>query len=154
MGAFSQTVIPRRLGRSWLTARKPPFLSDRPPLPFTKSGMESVLVAALLAASPMVAPAEANDASAGLDLRCFSLMAELAEADDPRIRGAGRIAAQYFLGRIDAGSPGFDPEAAPAPASGAARERLLRECSAALEGAGRDFRTIGETLAPSPRPTA
>jgi hypothetical protein len=136
---------------SWLTARKPIFLSDRAPLPFTKAGMESVLIAALLAASPSAPPAEAT-ASAGLDLRCFRLMAELAEDEDPRVRASGRIAAQYFLGRIDAAQPGADLGAAAVPV-GEARERLLTQCGNALERGGRDFHNIGETLAAPSRPT-
>ena len=115
--------------------------------------MESVLIAALLAASPMVAPAEAEGASAGLDLRCFQLMAELAEDEDPRIRSTARIAAQYFLGRIDAAHPGADL-AAGSPAAGEADAALLRQCGDAMNAAGRDFRSIGEALAPAARPSA
>lgn len=109
--------------------------------------MDSLLLAALLAAAPTAAPAASDRA-------CFALMAQLAEDGDPRLRSAGRIAAQYFLGRIDAAGPGFDPAAAAAPAPGPGRERLLRACGEALEAGGRDFRAIGETLAPRPRPTA
>ena len=114
--------------------------------------MESVLIAALLAASPSVPPAEAATASAGLDLTCFRLMAELAEDEDPRVRATGRIAAQYFLGRIDAAQPGADLGAAAVPA-GEEREQLLRQCGNALQRGGRDFRNIGETLAAPSRPT-
>ena len=81
--------------------------------------MESVLLAAaMLAASTNAAPVDAPAAGAVLDQRCFRLMADLAEDGDPRIRGLGRTAAQYFLGRIDAARPGFDPDSAleaPAP---------------------------------------
>jgi len=112
--------------------------------------MESLLLAALLAAAASDAPAAAPPP---LDLACFGLMAELADDEDPRLRAAGRVAAQYFLGRIDAAAPGFDPAAAGAPASAAARERLLRDCGAAMEAGRRDFGTIGATLAPPPRPT-
>lgn len=114
--------------------------------------MESVLIAALLAASPSVPPAEAATASAGLDLACFRLMAELAQDEDPRVRAGGRIAAQYFLGRIDAAQPGADLEAG-AVTAGEAREQLLRQCGAALQRGGRDFRNIGEALAAPTRPT-
>ena len=115
--------------------------------------MESVLIAALVAAAPIAQPG-AEPAPAPLDLRCFRLMAELAGDEDPRIRSMGRIAAQYFLGRIDAAAPGFDPEAVLAEPAGADRGRLLRQCSDVMGAGGRDFRAIGEALAAPARPTA
>ena len=117
--------------------------------------MESVLLAAMISAASTIAPANEPAAPAALDQRCFRLMADLAEDEDPRIRGLGRTAAQYFLGRIDAARPGFDPDAAleaPAP-QGAERTRLLGSCGQAMEAGGRDFRSIGEALAPPVRPT-
>jgi hypothetical protein len=121
-------------------------------LPFTKSGMESVLIAALLAAASPSAPA--GDAATALDQRCFGLMAQLAEDDDPRVRSLGRVAAQYFLGRIDAASPGFDPAGAAPPRAGE-RQALLSRCGDAMQAGGRDFREIGEQLAvPRSRPSA
>ena len=116
--------------------------------------MESVLIAALLAASPLAAPSE--NAGAALDQSCFRLMAELAEDDDPRLSALGRVAAQYFLGRIDATAPGFDPAAAleAEPPAEAERERLLGRCGDAMQAGGRDFRSIGEALTPRRRPTA
>jgi hypothetical protein len=113
--------------------------------------MESVLIAVVLAAAPT--PAPVGDAVTALDQRCFSLMAELAEDRDPRIRSLGRVAAQYFLGRIDAAAPGFDPEAA-APAEPGDHDLLLRRCGDAMQAGGRDFRSIGEALAPDTRPSA
>jgi hypothetical protein len=119
-------------------------------LPFTKGGMESVLIAAFLVAASPSAPVE--DANA-LDRRCFGLMAGLAEDDDPRVRSLGRVAAQYFLGRIDAASPGFDPASVEVPQGN--RDALLRRCGDAMQAGGRDFRAIGEQLAvPRPRPSA
>ena len=117
-------------------------------MPFTTSGMESVLIAALLAAS-----SPAAGAPAPLDLRCFALMAELAEAGDPRVADAGRIGAQYFLGRIDAVEPNFDPADSPAAPEGAARAQLLRQCGDAMEAGGLDLRSLGRALGPPPRPT-
>ena len=118
--------------------------------------MESVLLAAsLMAAASISGPASEPAAGAALDQRCFVLMAELAEDSDPRVQSLGRTAAQYFLGRIDAADPGFDPAAAietSAP-TGAERERLLARCGDAMQADGRDFRTIGRALAPRPRPT-
>ena len=111
--------------------------------------MESVLIAAFLAAAPN--PAPVADAATALDQRCFSLMAELAEDQDPRVRSLGRVAAQYFLGRIDAASPGFDPESAAATDSGDHAD-LLRRCGDAMQAGGRDFRSIGEALAPANHP--
>ena len=115
---------------------------------FTTTGMESVLVAALLAAS-----SPAAGAPAPLDLRCFGLMAELAEDGDPRVAGAGRIGAQYFLGRIDAVEPDFDPADSPAAPEGAARAQLLRQCGDAMESGGLDFDALSRALAPPSRPT-
>ena len=113
--------------------------------------MESVLIAAMIAAAPT--PAPVADAATALDQRCFGLMAQLAEDDDPRVRSLGRVAAQYFLGRIDAASPGFDPAEASAPAPGD-HQALLRRCGDAMQAGGRDFRSIGRALAPGARPGA
>ena len=119
-------------------------------MPFTKSGMESVLIAAFLAAASPSAPVD--DANA-LDRRCFGLMAGLAEDDDPRVRSLGRVAAQYFLGRIDAAEPGFDPASVEIPAGH--DDALLRRCGDAMQAGGRDFRDIGRQLAqPARRPVA
>ena len=116
--------------------------------------MESVLLAAaMMAASTNAAPVNEPAAGAVLDQRCFRLMADLAEDRDPRVQDLGRMAAQYFLGRIDAANPGFDPDSvldAPVP-SGAARQQLLGQCGDAMQAGGRDFRTIGQQLAPSRR---
>lgn len=118
--------------------------------------MESVLLAAsIIAAASTSMPANEPAAGAALDQRCFVLMADLAEDEDPRIRSLGRMAAQYFLGRIDAARPGFDPAAAldaDAPA-GAERQQLLGRCGDAMAAGGRDFRAIGRQLAPPRRPT-
>jgi hypothetical protein len=118
--------------------------------------MESVLLAAsmIMAAAPTTEPAQA---AAALDQRCFRLMGALARDEDPRIQSLGRTAAQYFLGRIDAAEPGFDPEAALAAdaPSGAERDDLLGRCGDAMQAGGRDFRTIGQALtAPTRRPIA
>jgi hypothetical protein len=110
--------------------------------------MESVLIAALVAAAPI--PAPLRDADTALDRQCFGLMAELAGSENPQIRSLGRMAAQYFLGRIDSATPGFDPENAVAPAG--ERSALLRRCGDAMQAGGRDFRAIGRTLAPTSRP--
>ena len=118
--------------------------------------MESVLLAAaMLAASTNAVPGNVPVAGGALDQRCFRLMADLAGDQDPRVQGLGRMAAQYFLGRIDAANPAFDPDAAmdaPAPA-GAERQQLLGRCGDAMQAGGRDFRTIGRQLAPARRPT-
>lgn len=118
--------------------------------------MESVLLAAaMLAASTNAVPGNDPVAGGALDQRCFRLMAELAEDRDPRVQGLGRMAAQYFLGRIDAAEPGFDPDAvldARAPA-GAERQRLIGQCGDAMQAGGRDFRAIGQQLStPTRRP--
>lgn len=118
--------------------------------------MESVLLAAaMMAASTNAAPVNEPAGGAALDQRCYRLMAELAEDSDPRVQGLGRMAAQYFLGRIDAANPGFDPDGAldaPAP-GGAERQQLLGQCGDAMQAGGRDFRAIGQQLAPRGRPT-
>jgi hypothetical protein len=80
-------------------------------------------------------------------------MAQLAEDRDPRVQSLGRVAAQYFLGRIDAASPSFDPENVAAPDPGE-RTALLRRCGDAMQAGGRDFRSIGQALAPGSRPSA
>ena len=117
--------------------------------------MESVLFAAIIMAASTSAPVNEPVTGVALDERCFRLMADLAEDEDPRIRGLGRTAAQYFLGRIDAVRPGFDPAAAPdATAPGdAERDQLLARCGNAMEAGGHDFRSIGRQLAAPARPT-
>jgi hypothetical protein len=124
-------------------------------LPFTKAAMESVLLAAAMMAASPAAPVNEPVSGAALDQRCFRLMADLAEDRDPRVQGLGRMAAQYFLGRIDAAEPGFDPDAALADEApqGAERSRLLNQCGDAMQSGGRDFRSIGEALVPPRRPT-
>ena len=106
---------------------------------------------ALVAASSFFQTSAAPAASASLDVRCYELMAVLAEGEDPEIRAAALIAAQYFLGRADASG------SAPAiSGSDGAMERdsdLLSRCGASLEAGGHDFRTLGEelrTAAPPP----
>jgi len=111
--------------------------------------MISVLLAALLAAPHP--PSRA--APAPLDVGCFRLMADYAEDADPRVQSVGRVGAQYFLGRIDAATPGFDIDEAGSMPSDAARIALLRRCGDAMQRAGHDFRAIGRTLEPA-RPTA
>ena len=118
--------------------------------------MESVLLAAaMMAASTNAAPGNDPVAGGALDQRCFRLMADLAEDQDPRVQGLGRMAAQYFLGRIDAAEPGFNPDSVleAAPPQGAERDRLLGTCGDAMQAGGRDFRNIGQQLAPRRRPT-
>jgi hypothetical protein len=124
-------------------------------LPFTKAAMESVLLAAAMMAASTIAPVNEPVAGPALNQRCFRLMADLAGDRDPRVQGLGRMAAQYFLGRIDAAQPGFDPDAAltgEAP-QGAERSRLLAQCGDAMQAGGHDFRSIGEALVPRGRPT-
>ncbi len=100
----------------------------------------------------LFALSSAADANS-LDLRCYRLMAELAREDDPRIRSAGMTGAHYFLGRIDAANPGFDPEAGSGePAPLAERETLVRRCGEAMGAGGRDFRALGERLVRSGNP--
>jgi len=95
--------------------------------------MESVLLAAaMMAASTNAAPVNEPAAGAMLDQRCFRLMADLAEDRDPRVQGLGRMAAQYFLGRIDAANPGFDPDAVlDAPPPPTASNEVAHECTRA-----------------------
>ncbi|MGE0178633.1 MAG: hypothetical protein AB7O91_02280 [Sphingomonas sp.] len=96
-----------------------------------------------------------ENVDASLDRQCFALMASLAEDEDPRLSGAGSMAAQYFLGRLDAAGEIDAEAAAAAMPQGAARDGLLRRCGDAMQAGGRDFRALGEALvAPPPRPTA
>ena len=108
--------------------------------------MVSVFVAALLATTaPAGAPSPAPGAH-DLDLRCYRLMAELAEHDDPQVRSAGITGTQYFLGRLDAA--GRQPESAGSPTSTAEKQSLIGRCSELMGAGGRDFRTLGQRLAP------
>ena len=95
----------------------------------------------------LFALSSAADANS-LDLRCYRLMAELAREDDPRVRSAGMTGAQYFLGRLDAADPGFDPDVAASgdPLPLAEHDALVRRCGDAMGAGGRDFRALGERL--------
>jgi hypothetical protein len=108
--------------------------------------MASVFMAALFA----LTASGGNHPPAGpasLDVRCYRLMATLAEEDDPTIRAAGITGAQYFLGRIDAAVPGFDPSSErDSGFTGAERERLIGQCGAMMGAGGRDFRALGQRL--------
>jgi hypothetical protein len=74
-------------------------------------------------------------------------MAELAADEDPRISAAGLTGAQYFLGRLDARKPGFEPEAEPAPAlEEDERVKLVGQCGTLMGAGGRDFRSLGQVL--------
>lgn len=107
--------------------------------------MASVFIAALFAlTAPGATPPQA--APSPQDLRCYRLMAALAEDDDPRIRSAGLTGAQYFLGRIDARSPGFDPEQDRIDVAAADRPALVGQCGALMGAGGRDFRALGQQL--------
>jgi hypothetical protein len=109
--------------------------------------MASVFLSALFALTAPQAAVTAAPEPAPLDLRCYRLMAELAAEEDPRISAAGLTGAQYFLGRIDARSPGFDPDSAPKPAwDDSNREQLVGQCGALMGAGGRDFRNLGLSL--------
>ena len=112
--------------------------------------MVSVFVLAAVAASSVPAAAGPAGDPALLDRRCFRLMAGLAESGDPRMRSLGLVAAQYFLGRLDARGEAVDLEAHPASLD--ADRSLLSACGEVMGEAGRDFRRIGEALAPPDRP--
>ena len=116
--------------------------------------MESVFIALFVVAAPPAVAAEGGSPAAlpaaVLDVRCFQLMAELSDDSDPRIRSLGRVAAQYFLGRIDAAAPEFDVDATREAIPD--RTALVRQCSQVMQQGGHDFRAIGESLMPEARP--
>ena len=107
--------------------------------------MASVFLAALFALTA-AGGSRPPDGPAPLDLRCYRLMAALAAEDDPRISAAGITGAQYFLGRIDAAAPGFDPDEAAADRPDADRAQLLSQCSALMRAGDRDFHALGQRL--------
>ncbi len=108
--------------------------------------MASVFLSALFALTAPQGLPHATE-SAALDKRCYRLMAELAADEDPGISAAGLTGAQYFLGRLDASAPGFDPEAEPVRAlAEAEREQLVGRCGALMGAGGRDFRRLGQRL--------
>ena len=109
--------------------------------------MDSLLLSALLAAAPLPAATGATEDAVALDAACYRLMASLADDEDVRVRTSARVAANYFLGRIDAVAP--DIGLANIGARIALDDALLGRCGAALEVGGHDFRHMGETLAAS-----
>ncbi len=109
--------------------------------------MVIVFMAALLALAPSP-QAGASPGPAALDLHCYRLMTQLAEDADPRVSAVGLTGAQYFLGRIDASAPGFDPDIAAHEAglTDAQQGQLVGQCGALMGAGGRDFRAIGQRL--------
>jgi hypothetical protein len=93
--------------------------------------MNALLLAVLLSAPAQPAAPDETD------IGCYRLMAELARAPDPEVRTLGLTAAQYFLGRIDAASPGFEVRGA--PVSDAERPDLVRRCGERLNANGFDL---------------
>jgi hypothetical protein len=115
--------------------------------------MESVFIAALLAASPIAANVEADAPPSSLDVSCFQLMAELADDENPQTRTVARTAAQYFLGRIDASMMDLDLASVASPPR-SDRPELLRRCGAVLDASGRDFEALGRMTDSPVRPSA
>ena len=114
--------------------------------------MTSVFLSALFALTAPEGLSPAMEAAV-LDRRCYRLMAELAADEDPSISAAGLTGAQYFLGRLDASAPGFEPEAEPGPRlTESERGQLVGRCGALMGAGGRDFRRLGQRLTP-PRST-
>lgn len=110
--------------------------------------MASVFMAALFAhltAQGAAVPPPAPPSSQ--DIRCYRLMAALAEDEDPRIASAGLTGAQYFLGRIDAQAPGFETADDGAEMADRERDALIDRCGALMGAGGRDFRSFGRQLA-------
>jgi hypothetical protein len=107
--------------------------------------MVSVFIALLAFTNPPNPPPD----PAALDLQCYRLMAQLAQDEDPRISDAGLTGAQYFLGRIDASSPGFDPASVSTELTdqGVSQSGLIEQCGALMGAGGRNFRAIGQSLA-------
>ena len=106
-----------------------------------------MLIALAVAAAPLSSTGQ-GAAAASIDQLCYRAMAELAAHDDPRVRTTGRIAAQYFRGRLDVGAPSGN-------VSNLAGDRpaLLARCGELLRDRGHDLRSLGDALAP-PTPEA
>jgi hypothetical protein len=104
-----------------------------------------VLTALSALAAPAGRPAAVENMA--LDGRCYRLMAQLAANDDPRVRALAMVGAQYFLGRLDAVRD--DREPAPGERTGNEGGDLIRRCSERMGPSGRDFRALGERLAPA-----
>ena len=136
--------------------RQPLLATTRPPLPFTKAAMESVLLAAamMVAFRPLL-PVNEPVSGAALDQRCFRLMAELAE-DGTRGSGPRPDGRAIFPGPDRRGAAGLrsgDGARSGKRRQGAERSALLGQCGDAMQAGGRDFRSIGEALVPRGRPT-
>ena len=109
--------------------------------------MASVFMAALFAHLTAQGGVPPPPSPSPQDVRCYRLMAELAQDEDPRISSAGLTGAQYFLGRIDARSPGFEPSRTGAAIADGERAALIGQCGALMGAGGRDFRSLGQQLA-------
>jgi hypothetical protein len=107
--------------------------------------MNALVLAVLLSSAP-AQPGTPDQT----DIGCYRLMAELARVPDPEVRTLGLTAAQYFLGRIDAASPGYEVRGA--PISDAERTDLVRRCGERLNASGFDLRALrasGEGVGPT-----
>lgn len=104
----------------------------------------------MLALAPWVAGAAAPlDVETRKDVRCLIVVGQLSKSEDPELRDAGRVASQYFLGRIDGRAPALDLEAAIAAEGAAAvadQKDLFLYCGELMKKRGAEVEAIGNRL--------
>ena len=103
-----------------------------------------------LALAPWVAAAATPmDEVTRKDVHCLIAVGQLVKSDDPKLRDAGRLAGQYFLGRIDGRAPALDLEAAVAAeiaAATAEQKALFTYCGELMRKRGQEVEAIGNRL--------
>lgn len=108
----------------------------------------NVLAGVSLSAAP--APIHAQDTAVAHYVQCFVATSTLAESEDPAIKFAGLLAANFYAGHIFGKTPDIDLTAAlrrEAPLLGDARIRsLLVECGAEMEARGKQITAAGQAV--------
>lgn len=95
------------------------------------------------------APAPASNANRD-DVRCLIIFSLLSSGDDKDAATTGAIGVQYFLGRLDGRTPGFDLEGAMVTEATALTqpdiEALATSCGKQIETRANDLMAIGQRL--------
>ncbi len=104
----------------------------------------------MLALWPLAAAVAAPlDEETRKDVRCLIIVGQLSKSEDPQVRDAGRIAGQYFLGRIDGRAPALDLESAVAAEVAAAiadQKALFPYCGDLMKKRGAEVEAVGKRL--------
>ena len=106
------------------------------------------MVQSALGLAFLISTSAATPAEQAKDVRCFIVAAETADSKDKEVETAGSIMLFYFLGRLDASSPGADLEALISREAErmteAEKKEAFASCAAQVEKRGKDLSAMGE----------